>query len=507
MPITSGTSPTRGSAAYNIALKGDTGVQGPPGPPGADSTVPGPPGATGATGPQGIQGVAGPTGPPGPEGDIGPQGPTGPQGIPGPAGSGAGDVTGPAGAIADRIAVYNGTTGKMLKDGGKTLANLTADFVDVGGDTMTGHLGLPVAPSSMHAVRKDYVDAADTTLQTNINAKAATTYVDSQDALKVARAGDTMTGNLAITGNNPAVVLTKPAGAYACSILASTGANSRWSIQLNNYTTDDFAVYRYNDAGAFVAETFNINRATAAANFEGSITAGGACRAYDRFATTTVNAILATSTIGTIYFRPNGPDNVTNQGTFTSAGNFTMPGLATLGAGFEGRAGSIGAFNAVAHNFLWESALKAWVNVTNVGNVTLTSDYRTKKDVIDLPGMWDTVKALRPIKYTQAQYTPPVEVEYQLRKGAARREAEDGTLKDSKTGEETRPMFVADDIERWGFIAHELQETLTESAATGVKDSPDTVQSPNPWTVIAALTGALQEAMARIEALETRVPA
>jgi hypothetical protein len=28
------------------------------------------------------------------------------------------------------------------------------------------------------------------------------------------------------------------------------------------------------------------------------------------------------------------------------------------------------------------------------------------------------------------------------------------------------------------------------------------IQAPNPWTVIAALTKALQEAMARIEALE-----
>jgi hypothetical protein len=65
-------------------------------------------------------------------------------------------------------------------------------------------------------------------------------------------------------------------------------------------------------------------------------------------------------------------------------------------------------------------------------------------------------------------------------------------------------MFANDDTERWGFIAHELQEALTPSAATGVKDSPDTVQSPNPFTLIAALTKALQEAMARIEALEAR---
>jgi hypothetical protein len=42
------------------------------------------------------------------------------------------------------------------------------------------------------------------------------------------------------------------------------------------------------------------------------------------------------------------------------------------------------------------------------------------------------------------------------------------------------------------------------TGATGYKDAPDVVQSPNPWTVIAALTKGLQEAMARIEALEAR---
>jgi len=36
----------------------------------------------------------------------------------------SGDVTGPAGAVADRIAVFNGATGKLIKDGGQTVAGL-----------------------------------------------------------------------------------------------------------------------------------------------------------------------------------------------------------------------------------------------------------------------------------------------------------------------------------------------------------------------------------------------
>jgi hypothetical protein len=39
-------------------------------------------------------------------------------------GSGGGDVTGPAGAVADDIAVFNGATGKAVKDGGRKISDL-----------------------------------------------------------------------------------------------------------------------------------------------------------------------------------------------------------------------------------------------------------------------------------------------------------------------------------------------------------------------------------------------
>lgn len=39
-------------------------------------------------------------------------------------GGGSGDVVGPAGAVGDRIAVFDGTTGKLIKDGGQTIDSL-----------------------------------------------------------------------------------------------------------------------------------------------------------------------------------------------------------------------------------------------------------------------------------------------------------------------------------------------------------------------------------------------
>ena len=41
--------------------------------------------------------------------------------------AGSGDVTGPASAITDRIATFNGITGKLIKDGGKTIAIVLSD--------------------------------------------------------------------------------------------------------------------------------------------------------------------------------------------------------------------------------------------------------------------------------------------------------------------------------------------------------------------------------------------
>jgi hypothetical protein len=192
---------------------------------------------------------------------------------------------------------------------------------------------------------------------------------------------------------------------------------------------------------------------------------------------------------------------------FGSGGILVNGGIVTVGMngtnyGYQCVKGINGA-KSNAFNFFWNNAqMEAWVDSTYLGTLAYTSDYRIKKDVIDLPGMWDTVKALRPIQYTQAEFQPPSQKKFIAEETLkARKEAEENPQ--AKPREvNTGPLFVADDTERWGFVAHELQATLTESAATGVKDSPDTVQSPNPWTVIAALTKALQEAMARIEALE-----
>lgn len=47
----------------------------------------------------------------------------------GSGGGGSGDVVGPGSAVADRIAVFDGATGKLLKDGGLTVSDLYFDTI------------------------------------------------------------------------------------------------------------------------------------------------------------------------------------------------------------------------------------------------------------------------------------------------------------------------------------------------------------------------------------------
>lgn len=243
-------------------------------------------------------------------------------------------------------------------------------------------------------------------------------------------------------------------------------------------------------------------------NAAGNITSGGTISAPSYFQATSATMILAATGAGTIYLRPNGTGSAVGQTYITSGGDMTIAGTLTAatsltagsgavtgGQGYRCRQGvSAGVYGPNYFNFYYLSgAMQVYADATFMGNITLASDYRTKKDVVDLPSQWETVKALRPISYTQAEFSPPSHL----------RSIEEAETRDAEAI--PGPLFEADDIERWGFLAHELQETLIPSAASSVKDAEDAIQAPNPWTVIAALTSALQEAMTYIEDMRTRI--
>jgi len=367
----------------------------------------------------------------------------------------------------------------------------------------------------------------------------------SEASDKVAKAGDTMTGDLTINKVSPVVALTKNASGQNSGLYGNLGTTTRWFLALGDGATEsganvgsDFGLYRYNDAGVFTDAAFAINRATgrvstgnghSAVNAKDVVTKDYADTKVAKTGDTMTGGLIIDGDYPRIRINANGGQNSSiefktagtmnwsitsdpNQAIFTGGSsdfrliyaNGELNNSGTIKAnGYFCRQGIGGATGSIFNSFWTSPNLQAWIDFTNIGNITYTSDYRIKKDVADLPSTWDAVKALRPVSYTQAQFTAPNQIKANVEaKLKYERVPEVDEQGNAKPYEPPQPTFVADDIPRWGFIAHEVQAALLPTAAEGVKDDPGTVQSLNLGPIVASLTKALQEAMARIEALE-----
>jgi len=158
--------------------------------------------------------------------------------------------------------------------------------------------------------------------------------------------------------------------------------------------------------------------------------------------------------------------------------------------GYCCRQGMNGGFLNQRFNIWWDGTPELFIDASYVGDFVMSSDYRIKRDINPLPSTWDQVKALKPISYYRKDY-------------GERRDI-NGKIERDKNGKAIPFMPKKTDAVQWGFVAHELQETLITAAATGVKDQENCIQSPNPIVVLAALTRTVQELQARVEAMEAR---
>lgn len=78
-------------------------------------------------------------------------------------GGGGGDVTGPAGAVANNIATYNGATGKIIKDGGTAIASLaTVASVPVPATVAPIIDGTATVGVATKYAREDHIHPTDT---------------------------------------------------------------------------------------------------------------------------------------------------------------------------------------------------------------------------------------------------------------------------------------------------------------------------------------------------------
>ena len=249
-------------------------------------------------------------------------------------------------------------------------------------------------------------------------------------------------------------------GGFGNYIHGNAGGYPRWRMDLGNaaseaaggYAGSDFMMYTWDNAGSNAKPQFSLTRTDNHAQFWGDVwTTTGAFRS---------NAALAilSAQSGPVLLRPYGADNGTYQAYAHTDGYFhvnshfsidqpTVYGC-MLGLGFYGKNGIYGGYTGNWHNFILSSGyVYCLVDNTNMGAIQMVSDYRTKRNIKPLASMWEKVKSLHPIRY---QY-----------KGQA----------NFKNDED-------DDEERWGFVAHELQGTLTHHAASFDKDVKNALQAP-----------------------------
>ena len=150
-------------------------------------------------------------------------------------------------------------------------------------------------------------------------------------------------------------------------------------------------------------------------------------------------------------------------------------------AGFTSRNGSTGTNATNVMNFHWTgSSLDAYVDTVNQGEIrNSASDYRIKRNIqTQTESGIEKVKQIRCVTYSPADF-----------------KSEGGTT-----------LSVATDQVKEGFIAHEVA-AIIPSGVSGEKDDPNRIQQLNLDAILSVTTKALQEAIVKIESLETKVAA
>lgn len=143
------------------------------------------------------------------------------------------------------------------------------------------------------------------------------------------------------------------------------------------------------------------------------------------------------------------------------------------GSALVGRQGVNGTSNGSSFNFWWSgSAAQLWIDATNVGNITVSSDYRIKQKIEtqNVPAL-ERVMQLRPVTYELQDF---------------------GSI------------IKADGVAREGFIAHELAEVIP-SAVDGEKDAEGQIQSLKLDALCSVLTKAIQELKAELDEVKAQL--
>lgn len=391
-----------------------------------------------------------------------------------------------ASAIVARDASGNFTAGTITANltgtasNVTTNANLTGDVTSVGNATSI---------------------AAGVIVNADINASAA--IVDTKLAT-ITTAGKV--GNSATTATNAntasAIVARDASGNFSAGTITAAlngNASTATTVTTNaNLTGDITSVGNATSIAAGVIVNADINASAAVAgtkispNFGAqAVTTTGTVSSTGYIFNSAASVGLYSTAANTVSLRTNSVDRMTvvNGGSIRFSQNTTnTPGFGntTTGAAFEQSSGSLFISRAEAAALFLN--VNANANIAEfrrsnigVGAIVVTttscqyvtaSDYRLKENVVPLKGAIDRIGQLQPRRFN----------------------------------------FLADpDKTVDGFIAHEAQSVVPESV-TGAKDELDADGNPvyqaiDQSKLIPLLTAALQEVIAKINALEARLAA
>ncbi len=380
-----------------------------------------------------VAGVRGEVGPAGEQGAVGPAGPQGEIGLTGPAG--ADGAVGPAGPKGD-----TGDTGPAGADGAQGPAGADSTVAGPQGPAGVDGAAGPQGPAGANGIDgaqgpqgpQGAMGPAGPADWNAIPNKPPLFTQEESDARFVNVNGDTMVGALNIQFANASVGVFDSGGTYAAIGMGVDGViwGNMFASRASNTVTIGTDTER-----DFVFKTNFLDRGRFTSN--GQFLCG---------------------------YSDQTPSNG-RAGTVAAVGYNTKPGL-TAG------------LTPYTFNIHWDgAAMSLWVDDFNLGNISLTSDYRIKSNVATLETALDKVMALKPITYTM--------------------KAVGKVFKES-------PRKIT------GFIAHECDHI--EGAVDGEKDELTVngdvqPQRLNPLPLIATLTKAMQEQQTLIQDLTARLAA
>lgn len=488
---------------------GSTGPTGPTGPGGTGSV--GPTGPTGPSGADGAPGITGPAGPSGADGTTGSAGPTGAAGPTGPSGADGG--TGPTGASgAQGPTGAAGPTGPTGADGALNAWSLTGN---AGTAPPTNFIG--TTDGSPWVIRTSNFERArfTPTGQLRIGTVGAGTInpssPDANNILIDAVGGFTRIGNFN-SGNNPAdhpgTSFTSGVGALAIGMNRRSGTSNVdfWNTTDNtqatasNNTDRGFDWRRYDNSGSeevvmslrgdgflsLVPNNTVDEGGQLTLNNVGNLLGGTDQNAWN---IDNHNPTIGPNNVLRFYYNAQNPavyiPEYAGQNARVGINLDVQPDDAlhvngiTRALGYRTRSGLNGTYSNNTFNLEWTGAqTNLWIDVTNLGAISTTSDRRLKDAIAPMssPAL-ERVLALKPVSFRYRD-----------------------------TGEQ---LFSGSPFMYEGFIADELQEVIP-SAVNGEKDALTAEGTIQPQTlnmapIVSVLTKAVQEQQALIQQLMQQV--